>query len=180
MDAHTPKTTRSGNLHGTPAAHLLGHGDPSLYNIYGFYPKIPPKNFVVVGARSYEQAELELMNKLKIRIFDMNIIAKNGCKAVMDEAISIANEGTVGFGMSIDLDVFDPKHCPAVSTPVEGGIEPAEFLHAMRKSNFERLICTEIAEFMPQNDTADKKTESFVAQLIQNIYLTKFNPPDSE
>lgn len=161
-------------------AHLLGHGDPNLYNIYGFYPKIPPQNFVVVGARSFDEEELDLIHKLKVRVFDMNSIIKNGCKDVLDEAISIANHGTVGYGMSIDLDAFDPKHCPAVSTPVEGGIDPAEFLHAIRKSNLERLICTEIAEFFPPNDSARKKTEKFLAQLIQNIYLTKFKDPEME
>src|SRR5688572_33036668 len=32
-DANTPQTSASGNIHGMPLAHLLGHGDPSFSGI---------------------------------------------------------------------------------------------------------------------------------------------------
>lgn len=66
LDSHTIETTPSGNLHGTPVAHLLGYGNLSLSGIYNLRPKVHPENLVVIGARSFEEEEHELLKKLKV------------------------------------------------------------------------------------------------------------------
>ena len=43
MDAHTPKTSESGNIHGMPLAHLLGVGEPALTHIADTQPKLAPE-----------------------------------------------------------------------------------------------------------------------------------------
>jgi hypothetical protein len=48
-------------------------------------------------------------------------------------------------------------------------------LKAIREVKLDRLLATEIAEFLPDRDSNDKQTEQFVAKLIENIYLTKWN-----
>jgi arginase family enzyme len=118
----------------------------------------------------------------------MDDVKKRGCQEVMAEAIGISTAGTRGFGMSIDLDAFDPKvnfgnfiqfncvlkDCPAVSTPEKDGISTADFLDAIKKINLSKLIATEIAEFLPDSDSKDKKTEQFIAALIREIYTRKW------
>lgn len=49
-----------------PLAHLLGYGDPRLANIFGTAPKIRPEHVAILGARSYEEEERELLEKLKV------------------------------------------------------------------------------------------------------------------
>lgn len=62
-----------------------------------------------------------------------------------------------------------------VSTPEDDGILANEFLETIKKLNLEKLVATEIAEFLPDRDSEDKKTEQFIGKLIHSIYSTKWN-----
>src|SRR5690348_8793894 len=47
-DMNTPESSPSGNVHGMPFAATLGLGPEPLARIYGYAPKIQPKNCVLV------------------------------------------------------------------------------------------------------------------------------------
>jgi len=121
-DMNTDETTPSGNIHGMPLAVSLGVGHPDLVNVGGFFPKIRPENVVIVGARSIDPDERELIRKHGVTTFTMHEIDKLGIAKVMEEAIRIASEGTDGIHLSLDLDSIDPDMCPGVGTPVLGGV----------------------------------------------------------
>ena len=127
MDAHTFDTTPSGNIHGMPIACLLGHGDPSLTHIASKQPKIKPEHLCLIGIRDFEAGEAELLKQLDVRIITMEEVQQRGFEDCMQEALTIANNGTAGFGISIDLDGFDPKQAPAVGTPVANGLDAPTF-----------------------------------------------------
>ena len=40
----------------------------------------------------------------------------------MDDALAIANAGSAGYGVTLDLDALDPRELPAVATPASFGI----------------------------------------------------------
>jgi arginase len=42
-DLHTPATSLTGNVHGMPLAHLLGHGDDRFRSIAGVIPALSPR-----------------------------------------------------------------------------------------------------------------------------------------
>jgi arginase family enzyme len=112
MDAHTPESSPTKNFHGTPVAHLLGFGDNKLHSIGDRFPKIKPQNFCMVGIRSFEDAEQELLTRLGVRIFYDNEVQKRGVADCMREAIALVSRETTGYGMSIDLDGFRIKDAP--------------------------------------------------------------------
>ena len=60
-DANTPATSASGNVHGMPLAHLLGHGDPMFAGISaalgGPSPAVLPAHVAVVGVRDLDEPE---------------------------------------------------------------------------------------------------------------------------
>ncbi|VDM58596.1 unnamed protein product [Angiostrongylus costaricensis] len=174
MDAHTPSSSPSGNLHGMPVAHLLGFGDKELVQIGDQFPKILPHNMCMIGIRSYEKKEQELLEHLGVRIFYMDEIEIRGIAEVMQEALYIVNRNTVGFGFSIDIDGFDVADAPAVGTPAENGIIASEFLRTVLTLDLSKLLATEIAEFLPQFDDQHKSSEKLVVNLMEAIYLTKF------
>ncbi|EPB78901.1 putative arginase [Ancylostoma ceylanicum] len=174
MDAHTPGTTPSGNLHGMPVAHLLGYGDKNLTSLGDKLPKILPHNMCMVGIRSYEEGEQELLERLGVRIFYMDEVDRRGIAEVMQEAQYLVTRNTIGFGMSIDIDGFDTADAPAVGTPEENGISANEFLRAVLTLDLSKLLATEIVEFMPGRDDEHKSSERLVVNLMEAIYLTKF------
>ena len=56
---NTPESSASGNVHGMPLAHLLGHGHPLLAGIARPGPAVRAENVVVVGARDLDPPERE-------------------------------------------------------------------------------------------------------------------------
>jgi arginase len=139
MDAHTPQTSESGNIHGMPLAALLGYGDSCLTQLFSSKPKIKPKNVALIGIRSFESEEEKLLSLLGVRIYFMQEVRERGLAAVMREAIELVSRNTVGYGVSFDLDSLDPYWTSAVGTPVPGGLDFKEFL----------TCCAQFKEAMP-------------------------------
>jgi len=160
MDSHTPETTPSGALHGMPMAALLGYGDPRLVHLGGIQVKLAPRQVCLVGVRSFERGEAALLARLGVRVFFADEVRRRGMRDVLAEAIAIAQAGTVGFGVSIDLDAIDPEDAPAVGSPVKAGIRGADLIDAlgMLRDN-PRLLAMEIAEYNPFLDPSRATAE---------------------
>uniref|UniRef100_A0A7E4VJ78 Arginase n=1 Tax=Panagrellus redivivus TaxID=6233 RepID=A0A7E4VJ78_PANRE len=174
LDAHTPNTSPSGNLHGQPVAHLLGFGNDELSRIGDAFPKIKPENLVFVGIRSYEPEEREFLHKLGVRIFYDDEVQKRGISDVMSEAVDRVSHKTYGFGLSIDMDGFRVEDAPAVGTPASGGIIADEFLKFMTTHAMDKLLVTELVEFLPKYDDVNRTSEKLVTDLVEHIYLPRF------
>ncbi len=178
MDGHTFLTSETLNIHGMPFACLLGHGEPELTNILSSRPKILPENTCLIGIRSFEKAEQELLESLNIRIFYMKEIHERGLDKVMKEAFEIVNKNTAGFGISLDLDAFDPIDAPGVGTPVADGIKTSEFKPLLSKyciKYWSRFVGTEIVEFNPYYDQENKTEETLVSMAEAMLVSKRFN-----
>ena len=169
MDAHTIETTPSRAIHGMPLACLLGHGTPDLTNLGYKVAKLLPKHVVVIGVRSYEKEEAALLEKLGVRIFMMPEIQSRGFASVLDEALTIVTENTKGFGVSIDLDGFDPLDAPGVGSPAPNGLRAKKVLpHLSEIRNNSKFCALEIAEFNPHLDK-DFKTAQLTCDLADAL-----------
>jgi arginase len=164
LDSHTADTTPSMNPHGMSGAVLLGHGEPEFLAIGG--KAVLPRNLCFIGARSYEADELTLLNRLGVRIFFMEEVRRRGLAAVMAEAVAIATLGTAGFGVTIDLDGFEPADAPGIGLKTANGLRRDEMLLALaglrRQPN---LVGVEIVEYIPELDE-DWRTAHLVIDLL--------------
>lgn len=160
MDAHTPKTSHSGAIHGMPLASLLGFGDASLTNIAAAQPKLKPQHVCLIGVRSFEPEEKALLTGLGVRIYYIEDIQRRGLKKVFEEAVKTVSSGTAGFGISIDVDAIDPGDAPGVGSPEPNGLSGQQLVEAIThlgdRSNFLGL---ELAEFNPVRDSGDKTAD---------------------
>lgn len=172
MDAHTPQTTASGALHGMPLACLLGHGDPHLTALGGGI-SLGPRYLCLIGVRSYENEEAALLRQLGVRVFYMDEVARRGLATVMREALAIVTAGSAGFGLSIDLDVLDPRDAPGVNTPVENGVRSRELATALAcVSAHPALAAIEFAEFNPLRDRGGRTASSLEKLLDAVVFGT--------
>ncbi len=170
VDAHTPQTSISGALHGMPVACLLGQGAPDLLDIGFAGGKLKPENICLVGVRSFEAPELKLLAKMGVKVFYMEDIRQRGLDAVMNSAVELASKNSAGFGISIDMDVFDPVDAPGVGTPAHGGLLASQFLPACaRLMQATKFIGAEIVEFNPFRDR-NHKTELLIKELITTLF----------
>ncbi|TAK47875.1 MAG: arginase [Xanthobacteraceae bacterium] len=165
MDMHVPGTSHSGAINGMPAAVLLGHGFPELTAI-ARVPAIKARHICLVGVRSFEPEEAELMEGLGIRVIGINEVRRHGIEAALAEARAIATDGTCGYGVSLDLDAFDPADAPGVGTPVPEGIRANGFLDQWRVLCRDPACCgIEIAEYNPALDIAGR-TVRLMGELV--------------
>jgi len=169
MDAHTLETTPSQAYHGMPLAALLGHGDPELVNILENGPVLSPEHICLIGVRSYEEGEAALLKQLGVRIYYMTEVEERGFNTVFQEALVHVKKGTQGFGLSIDLDSFDPQDAPGVGSPEPGGLRVSEvlpFLSGLHQDpSFKAL---EIVEYNPDRDL-HHKTLFLMRDLLLNL-----------
>jgi ornithine--oxo-acid transaminase len=166
LDSHVPATSPSGALHGMPVACLLGHGAEALVNLEGRAPKLSPRHLCLIGVHSYEPQERSLLEWLGVRMFCLDEVGRRGLDAVMEEALAIVQEGTAGFGVSIDLDAIDPNDAPGVTVPVLGGLRGDDLIRALhRLRDTPALLGIEIAELDPLRD-CNRKTAHLACELL--------------
>jgi arginase len=166
MDSHTPQTTYSGALHGMPLACLLGVGDKRLVRLGGVAPKLLPAYTALLGARSYEAEEAEFLARQGVRVYDAAELERRGFDACLPEALAIARRAPAGWGISIDLDFFDPASAPGVGCAEPDGPQPGRVLAMLRALRGDpALLAVEITEFNPDRDI-EGRTAALVAALV--------------
>ncbi|HUP00480.1 MAG TPA: arginase [Gemmatimonadota bacterium] len=156
-DMNTPETTPSGNIHGMPLAASLGYGDPELTGIEGFEPKVRWDKVALIGARDVDAAERPLVKESGIRVFTMREIDEQGIVSVLEEALAIVSEGTIGYHLSWDMDFVDPNYAPGVGTPVKGGVNYREGHLALEiVSDTDGMISMDLVETNPILDDRNR------------------------
>ena len=178
LDAHadmnTPETSPSGNVHGMPLACIVGMGPPELTHLFGYAPKVNPRNAVIVGLRDVDQMEKPHVRESGVRAFTMRDIDERGLRVVMEEAIQLASNGTAGFHLSLDMDFVDPRDAPGVGTPVRGGVTYREAHLAMEMiCDSGQMVSMEVVEVNPvideHNRTGDLAVELVTSGLGKRI-----------
>ena len=157
-DLNTEETSPSGNIHGMPLAASLGLGHSNLTKLHGYSPKIKPENIVIVGARSLDAGEKDLIKEKGIKVYTMHEIDRRGMAQVMEEALSYLHERTDGLHLSLDLDGLDPTEAPGVGTPVIGGLSYRESHLAMEMIAETEMLTS--AEFVEVNPILDEKNKT--------------------
>lgn len=158
-DLNTDETSPSGNIHGMPLAASMGLGDERLVNLYQDGAKIKPENVVIIGARSIDPGERELIKQHGIKVYTMHEVDKFGMTVVIEKSLQYLKERNVdGVHLSLDLDALDPLYTPGVGTPVPGGVSYRESHLAMEMLEESGMITS--AEFVEVNPILDEKNKT--------------------
>jgi arginase len=169
-DMNTPQTSPSGNVHGMPLACLIGKGPKELTHLFGYAPKVDPRNIAIVGLRAVDDLEAPHVKKSGVRVFTMRDIDEKGLPRVIVEAIEIVSNGTAGIHLSFDMDSVDPDEAPGVGTPVRGGITYREAHLAMELvSDTARLVSLEVVEVNPVLDVANRTADLAVELMMSAL-----------
>ena len=118
-DFHTPLTTQSGNLHGTPVAYIAGREGFEAFP--PFPAPIPAARICLYGIRSVDPAEHAALLKHDLAINDMRVLDERGIVAPLREFLDMVRAAGGMLHVSLDVDFLDPSIAPAVGTTVPGG-----------------------------------------------------------
>ncbi len=171
VDAHTdyntPGSSESGNIHGMPVAHLTGLGDPELSGIGSRHRggtgwQVRPEDTVMIGIRSVDGAERELVREAGIKVYTMKDVDTLGMSRIAAETLERLT-GVERLHVSYDADALDPSVCPGVGTPVLGGLSYREGHLLMELlSESRRVTSLDIVEVNPALDIRNTTAEVMV------------------
>jgi arginase len=170
-DLNRPGTSPTGNVHGMPLAAALGAAGDAFGA--GAFPMPSVTKAVLVGVRSLDPGERELIDDLGIRVFTMTEIDRRGVEPVIEDALSELRDASF-VHVSLDLDVVDPMFAPGVGTPVPGGLSYREAHLALELlAEAEVIDSLDIVEVNPildrENQTAKLAVELAASALGKRI-----------
>ncbi len=166
-DFHTPMTTVSGNLHGTPVAYIAGRNG---FDAFPPFPApIPAERICLYGIRSVDPAEHAALLKHDIAINDMRVLDERGIVAPLREFLAVVQAAGGMLHVSLDVDFLDPSIAPAVGTTVPGGTTFREAHLVMELLHESGLVTSlDLVELNPFLDERGK-TAKLMVDLVGSL-----------
>lgn len=173
LDAHADindeTTSPSGNVHGMPAACLLGRGPADLVGWSGAAQALAPEDIAFIGIRSVDADERRAIARLGLRVFDMRHLDEHGMRNTMLEALHGVDADT-HLHVSFDLDCLDPADAPGVGTGVRGGPSYREMQLCMEMiADTGQLGSLDVVEINPALDVRNQ-TASLAVDFIRSLF----------
>ncbi|TNF21281.1 MAG: arginase [Rhodobacteraceae bacterium] len=172
LDAHpdinTPKTTASGNLHGTPIAYVTGQtgfdGFPALA------APVPTENVCFIGLRSVDAPERAFITRSGMSAIDMRQIDERGIAAPLADFLQRVSAADGMLHVSLDVDFLEPAIAPAVGTTVPGGATFREAHLVMEMLHDSGLVTSlDLVELNPFLDDRGR-TASLMVDLTASLF----------
>ncbi len=167
-DFHTPLTTQTGNLHGTPVAYISGR---SGFEAFPPFPDpVPPEQICMFGIRSVDPAEHAALLQHDLRVNDMRVLDERGIVAPLRAFLDTVRDDNGLLHVSLDVDFLDPAIAPAVGTTVPGGTTFREAHLVMELLHESRLVTSldlvELNPFLDERGRTAKLMVELVASLL--------------
>ncbi len=175
-DFHTPQTSASGNLHGTPLGYATGRdgfaGFPAVTN------PVPEDHICILGLRSVDRSEREALQGSDIGFHDMREIDETGIARPL--AAFLERVAAVGgmLHVSLDVDFLDPAIAPAVGTTVPGGATIREAHLVMEMLHDSALLTSlDLVELNPFLDDRGRTAQVMVDLAASALGRRVFDRP---
>ncbi len=165
-DFHTPATTESGNLHGTPVAYAAGQ---PFAPFPPFPAPVPAENICLFGIRSVDAAEHAALLANDIVPHDMRVLDEQGVTAPLRAFLERVEAADGLLHVSLDVDFLDPGIAPAVGTTVPGGTTFREAHLVMEMLNDSgRVTSLDLVELNPFLDERGR-TAHLMVDLVASL-----------
>ena len=175
-DLHTPETTASGNLHGTPLGYVTGRtgfgGFPAITN------PIPQERICIMGLRSVDAEESAALRETDMTLHDMRDIDEAGIGRPLGALLEKVAAANGLLHVSLDVDFLDPMIAPAVGTTVPGGATIREGHLAMEMLHDSGLMTSmDLVELNPFLDERGRTAQLMVDLAASALGRRVFDRP---
>ena len=165
VDLNTLDTSPSGNLHGMPAAALLGYGVPGLDEVIGEHGMYDANRCAFIGHRDVDPGEVDRMNTAGFPEASANDFHEGHPEDIIDDILAKIAPNGAPFCLSFDIDVADPSDAPGVDTPVPHGLDSEVLRRSMKRiAAHGGLVAMDLVEVNPVFDDSGR-TAQLAAEL---------------
>ena len=169
-DMNTEETSLTGHIHGMPVAALLGLCKSRLNDIPTNYVK--PQNIFWIGARSLDEGEKKLIERLHLNVYSTDEIHRRGMCGVMAEVIAKMQAlGIKNVHCSFDVDAMDPAIVAATGCLVPDGLNNRDFdeFTASLSTMAQHITALDFVEYNPLLDDTQHTSLHWCQKALQQL-----------
>jgi agmatinase len=115
---------------------------------------IQPGDVCMVGLRSWEYEEIDLIENGGLNVFTAAEVAERGMKAVAQEVRKILLQCDA-VHISLDIDCLDPAFAPGTGIPDSGGLTSREVITLIKSVQGLPLVGLDVVEVSPPIDPSE-------------------------
>lgn len=132
---------------------------------------IDPQDVCLVGVRSWEEQEIELIENGGLNVYTAALVAERGMKSVATSVYSKLS-GCDAVHISLDIDCLDPAFAPGTGIPDSGGLTSREVITLIKSMQGLPLVGLDLVEVAPPIDPSEATI--FAALKIIMEYVAVF------
>ena len=115
---------------------------------------IEPHDICMVGLRSWEDQEIDIIENGGVHVYTAADVAERGIKNVADSVRNILNDCDA-IHISLDIDCLDPSVAPGTGIPEFGGLTSRDVLTLIKSTQGLPLVGLDIVEIAPPLDPSE-------------------------
>ena len=115
---------------------------------------IQPEDVCLVGLRSWEYEEIDLIENGGLNVFTAADVAERGMKTIAQEVNKILSRCDV-VHISLDIDCLDPAFAPGTGIPDSGGLSSREVITLIKSMQGLPLVGLDVVEVAPPIDPSE-------------------------
>ena len=115
---------------------------------------IQPEDVCLVGLRSWEYEEIDLIENGGLNVFTAADVAERGMRAIAQEVKQILSRCDV-VHISLDIDCLDPAFAPGTGIPDSGGLTSREVITLIKSMQGLPLVGLDVVEVAPPIDPSE-------------------------
>jgi len=115
---------------------------------------IEPYDVCMVGLRSWEDQEIDLIENGGIHVYTAADVAERGMRKIADSVYNILNDCDA-VHISLDIDCLDPSVAPGTGIPEFGGLTSRDVLTLIKSTQDLPLVGLDVVEIAPPLDPSE-------------------------
>jgi len=132
---------------------------------------IKPQEVCLVGVRSWEDQEIDLIENGGLNVYTAAEVAERGMKSVASRVYSKFSDCDA-VHISLDIDCLDPAFAPGTGIPDSGGLTSREVITLIKSLRGLPLVGLDVVEVSPPIDPSEATV--FAALKIIMEYIAVF------
>ena len=131
---------------------------------------IEPEDVCLVGVRSWEDQEIDLVENGGLNIYTSALIAERGMRSVAASVYSKLSRCDA-VHISLDIDCLDPAFAPGTGIPESGGLASREVLTLIKSMQGLPLVGLDVVEVSPPIDPSESTIFAALKIIMEYVAL---------
>ena len=129
---------------------------------------IEPKDVCMVGLRSWEDQEIDLIENGGFNVYTAATVAERGMRSVASSIYSKLS-GCDAVHISLDIDCLDPAFAPGTGIPEAGGLTSREVITLIQSMQRLPLVGLDVVEVSPPIDPSEATIFAALKMIMEYI-----------